>query len=112
MRAKCPNVYMYMRRRIYKEPLEKYNNRKANTYLIHVLFKNQERLPFHGSFLVQGTQRYPDAKGPNKQQMHLKGICKQFYNHVNRVWSSLLMSLTFSLASTLVNIAGSIIKNM
>jgi hypothetical protein len=25
---------MYRRRRIYKEPLEKYNNRKTNTYLI------------------------------------------------------------------------------
>jgi hypothetical protein len=25
---------MYRRRRIYKDPLEKYNNRKANTYLI------------------------------------------------------------------------------
>jgi hypothetical protein len=25
---------MYKRERIYKEPLEKYNNRKANTYLI------------------------------------------------------------------------------
>jgi hypothetical protein len=25
---------MYKRGRIYKEPLEKYNNKKANTYLI------------------------------------------------------------------------------
>jgi hypothetical protein len=28
-------IYMYRRERIYKEPLEKYNNRKANAYLIN-----------------------------------------------------------------------------
>jgi hypothetical protein len=27
-------IYMYKRERIYKEPLEKYNNKKTNTYLI------------------------------------------------------------------------------
>jgi hypothetical protein len=38
----------------------------------------QELLPFHDSFLDQETQRYQDAKAPNKQQMHLtKGICKK-----------------------------------
>jgi hypothetical protein len=34
LRTKDPNIYIYRRRRIYKDPLEKYNNRKANTYLI------------------------------------------------------------------------------
>jgi hypothetical protein len=34
LRANDPNIYMYRRGRIYKKPLEKYNNRKVNTYLI------------------------------------------------------------------------------
>jgi hypothetical protein len=34
LKIKGPNIYMYRRRRIYKKTLEKYNNRKANTYLI------------------------------------------------------------------------------
>jgi hypothetical protein len=34
LRVKGSYIYMYRRGGIYKEPLEKYNNRKTNTYLI------------------------------------------------------------------------------
>jgi hypothetical protein len=34
LRAKGSYIYMYMWGIIYKEPLEKYNNKKTNTYLI------------------------------------------------------------------------------
>jgi hypothetical protein len=76
-----------------------------------LLFK--KALPFHGSFLDQGTQRYQDAKAPNKQQMHLnvRHLSEILDKHGTRVQSNLLMLLTFSLASTLINITGSIIEN-
>jgi hypothetical protein len=38
LRAKGSHIYMYRRGRIYKEPLEKYNNRKVNTYLIICIY--------------------------------------------------------------------------
>jgi hypothetical protein len=34
LRARDSYIYMYRRGRIYKEPLDKYNNRKTNAYLI------------------------------------------------------------------------------
>jgi hypothetical protein len=34
LRVSDSYIYMYKRGRIYKEPLEKYNNRKTNTYII------------------------------------------------------------------------------
>jgi hypothetical protein len=34
LRVNGPHIYMYSRKRIYKELLEKYNNKNANTYLI------------------------------------------------------------------------------
>jgi hypothetical protein len=35
MRVKGPNIYVHIQEgRIYKEPLKKYNNKKANTYLL------------------------------------------------------------------------------
>jgi hypothetical protein len=34
LRVRDSYICMYRRRRIYKEPLKKYNNRKTNTYLI------------------------------------------------------------------------------
>jgi hypothetical protein len=39
LRAKSPNIYMYRRGRIYKEPLKKNNNRNTNTYLIVLAYK-------------------------------------------------------------------------
>jgi hypothetical protein len=34
LRVKGLNICMHRKRRIYKEPLKKYNNKKINTYLI------------------------------------------------------------------------------
>jgi hypothetical protein len=34
LRVRGSYIYMYRKGRIYKEPPEKYNNRKTNTYLI------------------------------------------------------------------------------
>jgi hypothetical protein len=34
LRVRGSYIYMYRKVRIYKEPPEKYNNRKTNTYLI------------------------------------------------------------------------------
>jgi hypothetical protein len=34
LRVNGSHIYIYSRKRIYKELLEKYNNKKANTYLI------------------------------------------------------------------------------
>jgi hypothetical protein len=36
LRVRGSYIYMYMRGRIYKDPLEKYNNRKTNIYLIEI----------------------------------------------------------------------------
>jgi hypothetical protein len=36
LRTKDPNIYMYRRGEYIKNPLDKYNNKKANTYLIYI----------------------------------------------------------------------------
>jgi hypothetical protein len=43
LRVKGLNTYMYRRGRIYKELLKKYNNKKANAYLIRTMELAKEK---------------------------------------------------------------------
>jgi hypothetical protein len=46
MRTGGPNIYIYRRGRIHKEPLEKYNNRKAyyTSNRIHLIYFTKQKI--------------------------------------------------------------------